>query len=393
MRDAAGVRGAEAPAGADGDQLHARLPEGVRSRQIEGVNGLSMHILEALPAQAQAPLLLLLHGFPELAFSWRQLMPALAKAGYRVVAPDLRGYGRTTGWDARYEADLSAFRMFNLVRDVLGLVHALDHREVACVVGHDFGSPLAAWCATLRPEIFRSVVLMSAPFGGPPPMPRRDAPPAPDVHQALLALPEPRRHYQWYYATPQANQDMLAAPQGLSDFLRAYYHVKSADADGQRPEALPAWDAHSLARLPHYYVMPARATMPEAVAPDMPSAEQVASCRWLPQADLAVYVQEYQRTGFQGGLHWYRCNTTGRFLAEHQTWSGRRITIPSAYIAGAMDWGIHQRPGEFDRMRQVNCTRMLECALIEGAGHWVQQEQPEATLAVLLRFLNAAVPA
>ena len=164
MRDAAGVRGAQAPAGADGDQLHARLPEGVRSRQIEGVNGLSMHILEALPAQAQAPLLLLLHGFPELAFSWRQLMPALAKAGYRVVAPDLRGYGRTTGWDARYEADLSAFRMFNLVRDVLGLVHALDHREVACVVGHDFGSPLAAWCATLRPEIFRSVVLISAPF-------------------------------------------------------------------------------------------------------------------------------------------------------------------------------------------------------------------------------------
>jgi pimeloyl-ACP methyl ester carboxylesterase len=223
-------------------------------------------------------------------------------------------------------------------------------------------------------------------------MPRRDAPPAPDVHQALLALPEPRRHYQWYYATPQANQDMLEAPQGLSDFLRAYYHVKSADAAGVRPDRLPAWDAPSLARLPHYYVMPARATMPEAVGPDMPSAAQVARCQWLAQADLAVYVQEYQRTGFQGGLHWYRCNTSARFLAEHQTWSGRRITIPSAYIAGAMDWGIHQRPGEFDRMRQVNCTRMLECALIEGAGHWVQQEQPEATLEVLLRFLNTAAP-
>ena len=125
-------------------------------------------------------------------------------------------------------------------------------------------------------------------------------------------MPQPRRHYQWYYATPEANQDMLQAPQGLTDFLRAYYHVKSADAGGPRPHPLPAWDAPSLARLPHYYVMPAQATMPQAVAPDMPTPAQVANCAWLPDADLAVYVHEYRRTGFQGGLHWYRCNTSGR---------------------------------------------------------------------------------
>lgn len=376
------------------DLLLARLPEGVRSRFIEGIQGMRMHVLEAGSDQPDRPLLLLLHGFPELAFSWRYLMPGLAEAGYRVIAPDLRGYGRTTGWDDRYDAELSDFRMLNLVRDVIGLMHALGHKEAASVIGHDFGSPLAAWCATLRPELFRSVVLMSAPFGGPPPLPGTGAVrPAVDVHEAMLALPRPRRHYQWYYATPEANAHMLQAPQGLSDFLRAYYHVKSADAGGERPYPLPAWDAESLARLPTYYVMDAGQTMPQTVAPHMPSREQVQACQWLPEADLAVYAAEYARTGFQGGLHWYRCNTSGRFVAEHQTWAGRRITIPSAYIAGAMDWGIHQRPGEFDRMRNIQCTRMLECALLEDAGHWVQQEQHEATLQVLQRFLAVAAPA
>lgn len=394
----------------DSDVLQHRLPQGIRSRFIDGVNGLRMHVLEAGSDHADRPLLVLLHGFPELAFSWRYLMPGLAALGYRVVAPDLRGYGRTSGWDARYEANLSDFRMLNLVRDVIGLMHALGHREAASVIGHDFGSPLAAWCATVRPELFRSVVLMSAPFGGPPPLPAGQVSVSPaspvverttgqavqraamDVHQALLARERPRLHYQWYYATPQANDDMVRAPQGLSDFLRAYYHVKSADAQGERPYRLPAWDADSLARLPTYYVMDAGQTMAQTVAPHMPSPEAVAACRWLPDADLAVYAHEYGRTGFQGGLHWYRCNTSGQFLAEQQTWSGRRITIPSAYIAGAMDWGIHQRPGEFDRMRTLNCTRMLECSLLEGAGHWVQQEQPEATLQVLHRFLTVAAP-
>ena len=376
------------------DLLLARLPEGVRSRFIEGIQGMRMHVLEAGSDQPDRPLLLLLHGFPELAFSWRYLMPGLAAAGYRVIAPDLRGYGRTTGWDDRYEAELSDFRMLNLVRDVIGLMHALGHKEAASVIGHDFGSPLAAWCATLRPELFRSVVLMSAPFGGPPPLPAgAEARPGVDVHEAMLALPRPRLHYQWYYATPKANADMMQAPPGLSDFLRAYYHVKSADAGGERPYPLPAWDAESLARLPTYYVMDAGQTMPQTVAPHMPTPEQVQACQWLPEADLAVYAAEYARTGFQGGLHWYRCNTSGRFVAEHQTWAGRRITIPSAYIAGAMDWGIHQRPGEFDRMRNIQCTRMLECALLEGAGHWVQQEQHEATLQVLQRFLAVAAPA
>ena len=119
------------------------------------------------------PCVLLLHGFPELAYSWRKVMPPLAAAGFHVVAPDQRGYGRTTGWDGAYDGDVGSFRMLNLVEDVLALARALGERR-AHVVGHDFGSPVAAYCALTRPDVFRSVVMMSAPFGGvQPPVDRK----------------------------------------------------------------------------------------------------------------------------------------------------------------------------------------------------------------------------
>src|SRR5499425_3913585 len=152
------------------------LPAGVRSRFVEDVNGLRMHILEAGFEAVGRPLLLLLHGFPELAYSWRQVMRPLATAGFHVVAPDQRGYGRTTGWGGAYDGDLASFRIINLVRDTLGLVSALDYGSVAAVIGHDFGAPVAAWCALLRPDVFRAVVLMSAPFAGPPQLPLAGAP-------------------------------------------------------------------------------------------------------------------------------------------------------------------------------------------------------------------------
>ena len=172
------------------------LPAGIRSRHVGGINGLCMHVLEAGFETKGRPCILLLHGFPELAFSWRKVMPALADAGYHVIAPDQRGYGRTTGWRADYDGDLAPFRLFNLVRDALGLVAAFGYRQVD-VVGHDFGSPVAAWCALIRPDAFRSVTLMSAPFGGPPPLPfgTVDGPakPMPEdpVHRDLAALPRP----------------------------------------------------------------------------------------------------------------------------------------------------------------------------------------------------------
>jgi len=118
------------------------LPAGIRARFVEGVNGLRVHLLEA--GRPEHPCVLLLHGFPELAYSWRKVMPALAAAGFHVIAPDQRGYGRTTGWDPAYDGDLASFRLMNLVRDTVGLLAALGRPSVAAVVGHDFGASVAA---------------------------------------------------------------------------------------------------------------------------------------------------------------------------------------------------------------------------------------------------------
>jgi pimeloyl-ACP methyl ester carboxylesterase len=313
-----------------------------------------------------------------------------------VIAPDQRGYGRTTGWSADYDGDLSPFRLLNLVRDALGLVSAFGYRHVDAVIGHDFGSPVAAWCALVRPDVFRAVAMMSAPFGGPPSLPfdTADAPtrPRPEdpVHRELAALPRPRKHYQWYYSTREANADMMQAPQGLHDFLRAYYHHKSADWKANQPYPLQSWSASELAKLPTYYVMDLARTMPETVAEEMPSSAEIAANQWLPDSELAFYTSEYARTGFQGGLQWYRCGTTGAFDAELQTFSGRTIDVPSCFIAGRQDWGTYQRPGVFEAMQSRACTAMIGCSLVDGAGHWVQQEQPAEVSRLLLGFLQKA---
>jgi pimeloyl-ACP methyl ester carboxylesterase len=206
------------------------------------------------------------------------------------------------------------------------------------------------------------------------------------VHEDLAALDPPLKHYQWYYSTRGADADMRHAPQGLHAFLRAYYHHKSADWPGNTPFELAGWTAAELAKLPTYYVMPLHATMPETVAPHMPTAAQVAACRWLPDDELAIYTAEYARTGFQGGLHWYRCATGGGTAQELRLFSGRRIEVSSLFIAGAADWGIHQFPGALRRMRTEACADMRGVHLIPGAGPWVQQEQPEAVIASLLDF-------
>ena len=370
------------------------LPLGIRSRFVDDINGLRMHVLEAGYETGGRPCVLLLHGFPELSFSWRKVMPDLAEAGYHVIAPDQRGYGRTTGWDANYDGDLHSFRLLNLVRDALGLVFAFGHRSVAAVVGHDFGSPVAAWCALLRPDVFRSVALMSAPFAGPPRLAfdTADKPviPKPEdpVHRELAALPRPRKHYHWYYSTREANADMHRAPQGVHDFLRAYYHHKSADWKDNTPYPLQGWTAQELAKLPTYYVMDLAENMAQTVAAEMPSGGAIAANTWLPERDLAFYSAEYERTGFQGGLQWYRCGTSGAFIAELETFSGRSIVVPSCFISGKQDWGTHQRPGVFETMQTTACTRMLGCHLVDGAGHWVQQEQPAEVSRLLLQFLK-----
>jgi pimeloyl-ACP methyl ester carboxylesterase len=144
---------------------------GIRSRFVHNINGLTMHVLEAGFEVKGRPCVVLLHGFPEIAYSWRHVMLPIAGAGFHVIAPDRRGYGRTSGWDVRFDDDPGPFATLNQVRDVLGLVSAFGYRSVAAVIGHDSGSPLAAWCSLARPDVFRCVVMMSAPFAGPPTLP------------------------------------------------------------------------------------------------------------------------------------------------------------------------------------------------------------------------------
>ncbi len=368
---------------------------------VDNSNGLRMHIIEAGFGDGTRPCVLLLHGFPELAYSWRKILLPLAEAGFHVVAPDQRGYGRTTGWDDNYDGEVASFRFLNLVRDTVGLVSALGYRFVSAVVGHDFGSHLAAWCSLIRPDIFRSVVLMSAPFAGPPTIPFNTAggfdrnlrPPGADPRSFadLATLARPRKHYMSYYATREADSDMRHAPQGLHNFLRAYYHVKSADYEDNNPHPLKSSAASELAKLPTYYVMDLNKGMAETVAPKMPSRADIDACQWLTDAELSVYTDEYTRNGFQGGLQWYRCLLDPKSMTELQMYVGCSISVPSCFIAGVKDWGVYQIPGNFEAMQATACTRLLGVHLLEGAGHWVQQEQSQATIRLLVDFIHRAM--
>jgi pimeloyl-ACP methyl ester carboxylesterase len=374
------------------------LPSGIRSRTIGDINGLTMHVLESGFESPGRPAVLLLHGFPELAYSWRKVMLPLASAGYHVIAPDRRGYGRTTGWDDAYDVDLAPFSMLNRVRDTLALVSALGYRSVSGVIGHDFGSPLAAWCSLVRPDVFRSLVMMSSPFTGPPALPFNTAeqahtaniaaPSEINIDQQLATLSRPLKYYMRYYTTRDANRNMQFASQGLHDFLRAYFHYKSADWKQNKPFPLMARTADELAKLPTYYVMDLDKGMAETVASEMPSPAEVAACKWLTEDDLSVYTAEYGRTGFQGGLDEYRCSFDANQHAELRLFSDRTIDVPSIFIGGRSDWGVYQNPGALGTMTSRACTHMLGIHLIDGAGHWVQQEQPEKVNELFVRFLR-----
>ncbi|SCB27523.1 Pimeloyl-ACP methyl ester carboxylesterase [Rhizobium hainanense] len=372
------------------------LPKGVRSRMIQAVNSLDVHILEAGYESPGRPLALLLHGFPDLAYGWRHLIPILADAGYHVVAPDQRGFGRTTGWMNGYDGPLAPFGLLNMTRDALGLVSALGYRRTAMLVGHDFGSPVAAYCALARPDVFPSVALMSAPFPGPPALPFNTAESeAPSVQSnneyqklaaALAALDPPRQYYQQYLSGRQANDDMWHPRQGLHAFLRAFFYVKSADWPGNKPHPLKGRTAADLAEMPTYYVMDLGKTMPQTVAPFQPSAAEVAACKWLTEPELGVYTEEYDRTGFQGALQAYRVFSDPDLNAELRLYSGKTIDVPSLFIGGTSDWGTYSAPGALDLMRTKATTRMSGVELIDGAGHWIQQEQPARLGKLLLDF-------
>jgi len=394
LASGAGIQASDAGADQNYGVEYGRntLPLGVRSRRVDTNNGVVLHILEAGFERPGKPCVVLLHGFPELAYCWRNQLLHLARAGFHVVAPDLRGYGLSASRPVTFDDDLLPYSMLNRVGDVLGLIRALGYKRVATVVGHDWGGPTAQWCARLRPDVFLSVVSVSTPFLGNPALPlgtvesRGSQPPEVDIEKELAALPRPRKHYAWYYATKSANEDMWHAPQGVHDLLREYYYFKSADWAGNRPFPLKGWTASELAKMPTYYIMDLDKGVAATVSEYQPSSAYVAACKWMTNADLQVYSQQFQRTGFQGGLNYYRID--GVFSPESglNAYSGKTIDVPACFIGGASEWAIYQSPGSFERMH-TNCTQLKGVHLVPGAGHSIVEEQPEAVNRLLINFL------
>jgi pimeloyl-ACP methyl ester carboxylesterase len=239
---------------------------------------------------------------------------------------------------------------------------------------------------------------MSHPFKGPPSLPfntANGAPPLPapvDVEAQLAALPRPRKHYKWYYCTPSADEEMANPREGLRDFLRGYFHLKSADWAGNNPHPLKGWEAEELQKMPRYYIMDKADNMREAVARDMKNEDleevQRMSKRWLSDEELAVYVGEYARNGFQGGLNWYRVQTKREIASDVEIFAGKKIEVPCMFVSGVKDWGSFQEPGAVESMAYV-CNDFRGARYVEGAGHWLPQEQPGEAVRYILELVNS----
>jgi len=318
----------------------------IRAKRV-AVNGIHLNVLEA----GEGPLVLLLHGFPELSHSWRHQLPALAEAGYRAVAPDLRGYGQSDAPEA-----IDAYTLFHLVGDAVGLI---DHygAERAVVVGHDWGSIVAWGAATIRPQRLRGVVGMSVPF-----LPRMPVPPT----QMLKALAGDRFVYILYFQEPGKAECELEAR--VRTTLRKIYYTASG--------SLPDDHAFDL-ELPKTAGFLTGMVEPETLP------------AWLPEADLDVYVEAFERTGFRGGLNYYR--NLDRNWSLLGAWASAKVEMPALFVGGARDLVVTGPPGGAGNpMLAAMPTFVPDLrgqVMVEGAGHWNQQENPEATNAALLEFL------
>lgn len=310
------------------------------------VNGLRMQVA----TQGDGPLVLLCHGFPELWISWRAQLAALAKAGYRAVAPDMRGYGGTTAPD-----DPAAYTVLHLVGDMVELVKQLGEigETSAVIVGHDWGAPVAWNAAMLRPDIFRGVVGMSVPF----------SPPGPVDLLAALKKAGVATFYMQYFQTPGV------AEKELERDVAASIRLINFNGSGDSPD-----------RTAFGMLQPGHGFLTDLVEPDTRPS-------WLSADDLAYYVTEFSRTGFRGGLNWYRNITRSWELLA--PWRGVVIRQPSMFIAGARD-DILKFPSSPSQIANFTHTlpQLRGCHIVDGAGHWIQRERPEIVNDLLVTFLN-----
>ncbi|MEC7838039.1 MAG: alpha/beta hydrolase [Chloroflexota bacterium] len=367
------------------------LDKQIKSRTIKNINGLEVHFLESGEKEFSKGLIVLLHGFPELSYSWRKIIPILSNNGYHVIAPDQRGFGKTLGADLSYTSDLSSYNHRNLSLDIYSLINTLGYEKVKCIIGHDSGSGVAGFSALTRPNLYQSLIMMSAPYSGVPDFSKIDKntyiPNTDAIDKKLALLSIPRKHYQSYYREKDANRHIMNCKGGLRVFFRAYYHYKSADWKNNLPFQLNGWTAKELAKMPTYYIMNKNETMADTVINNMPSNEEIENCKWLTNDEIDIYANEYSRTTFQGGLNWYRASVDFDNLKELSGFSNDKITIPSLFISGKNDWGIYQKPGSIDQM-ELSIVDFKGIELINNAGHWVQQEKPIEVANKILSFVS-----
>ena len=321
----------------------------VNHRVLE-TNGIRMHIAES----GAGPLVVLCHGFPESWYSWRHQLNALAEAGFHVVAPDMRGYGQTQAPE-----EIEQYTMPHLVGDMIGLLDALG-AETAVIAGHDWGAPVAWHAALLRPDRFRGVIGLSVPF-----IPRRSVRPT-----SIMPQTEDAIFYQLYFQTPGVAEAELERDVRLS--IRSLLFSASGDAPRRENSAAAGAEVGMVPRGDGFL---SRLTNP----PSLP--------HWLTEADVDFYVSEFARTGFRGGLNWYRnIDRNWELLAP---FAGTRVTVPALYVSGDRDLVL-----SFRGMDQVIANlskpvpQLRGTLLLPGCGHWTQQERPREVNRAVLDFVR-----
>ncbi|MBV9756939.1 MAG: alpha/beta hydrolase [Alphaproteobacteria bacterium] len=308
---------------------------------------LQMHVAEC----GTGPTVLLCHGFPESWYSWRHQLPALAAAGFHAVAPDMRGYGGTEA-----PAEIAQYTLLHLVGDMVGLLDALGVAQ-AVIAGHDWGAPVAWHAALLRPDRFRAVIALSVPF-----RPRGPVPPT-----SVMPQTETAQFYQLYFQSPGvAEAELERDPKAT---IRRLLFAASGDA-GAAPAAGP------IAMVPRAGGLLTNLPAPPSLPP------------WLTEADIAFYAGEFTRTGFRGGLNWYRnIDRNWELLAP---FAGARVTVPALFVAGERDLVL--RFGGMDQLLAALpavVPQLRPTVILPGCGHWTQQERPEAVNAAMLGFLQS----
>ena len=312
-------------------------------RMIE-TNGIQMHIAE----QGKGPLVILCHGFPELGYSWRHQLPALAKAGFHVVAPDQRGYGKTDSPDP-----VEAYDIFQLVGDIVGLVHALGEKK-AIIAGHDWGASVAAQCAILRPDIFTALMLLSVPYS-----PRSWGSVRPTEMMKKMAG-DLNFYVLYFQETGKVEKELEADIR--TTMIKTLY---SASGD---PPPEKQWQ---------FIFTKEKTFLDTAYLPDkLPE--------WLTEQDIDAFTEAFTRTGFRGGVNWYR--NLDRNWSLTPFLSGALIHQPSIFISGDKDGVITMSRGAFDNLEKA-MPNLNQKVLIPGAGHWIQQERPEEVNDLMIDFL------